>query len=127
MNKVDESIMRIFIANGNPTERLALQMYLQREPGINFIGMASEALGLLAQIEAARPDVVLLDSQLPGASTQNLLAEIRRLKSPPRVVVLSVRPEEKQKVLAAGATAFVAKATPPEDLLLTLRSLMGQA
>jgi DNA-binding NarL/FixJ family response regulator len=115
--------MRLFIADMNSTVRLALQMYLQQEPGLYVTGMASEAEGLPAQVEASRPDVLLLDSHLPGASMQDLLTDIRGLESPPKIVVLSIKPEEKGLALSAGADAFINKNAPPEELLEVVRSL----
>ena len=115
--------MRLFIADGNSSVRLALQMYLQQEPGLYVTGMASEAEGLPAQIEASRPDVLLLDAHLPGASIEDLLSDIRGLKSPPKIVVLSIKPEEKGPALSAGADAFINKNAPPDELLEAVRSL----
>jgi DNA-binding NarL/FixJ family response regulator len=115
--------MRLFIADMNSTVRLALQIYLQQEPGLYVTGMASEAKGLPAQVEASKPDVLLLDSHLPGATMQGLLADIRGLESPPKIVVLSIKPEDKEPALSAGADAFSSKNAPPEELLEAVRSL----
>ena len=115
--------MRLFIADGNSSVRLALQMYLQQEPGLYVTGIASEAKGLSVQVDASRPDVLLLDSHLPGASIQGLLSDIRGLESPPKIVVLSIKPEDKGPALSAGADAFINKNAPPEKMLEVLRSL----
>ena len=114
--------MRLFIADGNSSVRLALQMYLQQEPGIYVTGMATEAEGLPAQVQASQPDVLLLDSFLPGASMQDLLSDIRELEAPPKIVVLSIKPEVKEPALSAGADAFIGKNAPPEDMLELIRS-----
>ena len=115
--------MRLFIADGNSSVRLSLQMYLQQEPGLYVTGMASEAKGLSAQVEASQPDVLLLDSHLPGGSMQGLLSDIRGLESPPKIVVLSIKPEDKEPAFSAGADAFSSKNAPPEELLEVIRSL----
>jgi DNA-binding NarL/FixJ family response regulator len=115
--------MRLFIADGNSSVRLALQMYLQQEPGMYVTGMAAEAEGLPAQLEASRPDVLLLDSFLPGASMLSLLTDIRGLETPIKIVVLSIKPERKEPALSAGANAFINKNAPPEELMDLIRSL----
>ena len=115
--------MRVFIADGNSSVRLSLQMYLQQEPGLYVTGMASEAEGLPAQVEASRPDVLLLDSHLPGKSMQGLLSDIRGLESPLKIIVLSIKPEDKEPALSAGADSFSSKNGPPEELLEVVRSL----
>ena len=114
--------MRLFVADGNSSVRLALQMYLQQEPGMYVTGMASEAEGLPAQVEASRPDVLLLDSHLPGSSMQGLLTDIREIESPPKIVVMSIKPEVKGPALSAGADAFISKGAPPEEMLEVIRS-----
>ena len=115
--------MRLFIADGNSSVRLALQMYLQQEPGMYVTGMAAEAKGLPAQLEASQPDMLLMDSYLPGASMQDLLSDIRGLETPPKIVVLSIKPELKELALSAGADAFISKNAPPEEMLELIRSL----
>jgi DNA-binding NarL/FixJ family response regulator len=98
-------------------------MYLQQEPGVYVTGMASAADGLSAQVAASRPDVLLLDSHLPGASMLSLLTEIRGLELPPKIVLLSIKPEVKELALSAGADAFISKNVSPEKLLEVVRSL----
>ena len=115
--------MRLFIADGNSSVRLAILMYLQQEPGMYVTGMAAEAEGLPAQVEASRPDVLLLDSFLPGASMQDLVTDIRGLQTPPKIVVLSIKPEVKGPAISAGADAFISKNAPPAELLELVRSL----
>ena len=53
----------------------------------------------------------------------DLLADIRGLASPPKIVVLAVNPEVKASALAAGADAFVSKNVPSNELLRAIRSL----
>ena len=115
--------MRLFIADADSAVRLALQMYLQQEPGMYVTGIASESQGLPVQLEASRPDVLLLDAHLPGTSMQDLLSDIRGLKSPPQIVVLSIKPEEKEPALSAGADAFISKNALPDELVEVVRSL----
>jgi len=115
--------MRLFIADGNSSVRLSLQMYLQQEPGLYVTGMASEAKGLSAQVEASQPDVLLLDSHLPGASLEDMISEIRGLDSPPFLLVLSIKSETREPALAAGADGFIDKNALPEHLAEQIRTL----
>lgn len=115
--------MRIFIADGDAGTCLALQMYLYKEPGMHVTGMASQTQGLVAQVEASQPDVLLLDWKLPGASLQESISEVRNLDNPPRLVVLSADPGVEAAATAAGADAFVSENGPPEKLLDVLQSM----
>ncbi len=115
--------MRLYIADMNKNVRLGLQMVLHQEAGVQVVGTAAQAEGLLAQVEASQADVLLLDWQLPGASMTELISDLRALNPPPKIVVLSVRSEIEAPALSAGADAFVSKSAPPEELLEVVRSL----
>ena len=115
--------MRIYVADVNKDVRLGLQMLLHQEAGVQVVGTAAQASGLLVQVEASQADVLLLDWQLPGASMTELISDLRALKPPPKIVILSVKPEIEAPALSAGADAFVSKSAPPEELLEVVRSL----
>ena len=115
--------MKIFVAESNEDLRLGLQMLLHQDAGIYVVGMAIEAEGLVVQVEASRADVLIVDWYLPGAPTGDLLQAVRELEAPPKTVVLSVNPDDREPALAAGADAFIVKNAPPNDLLETVRSL----
>ena len=67
--------------------------------------------------------MLLLDWHLPGTPVTDLVADLRALDLSPRIIVLSVRPEEKNAAMAAGADAFISKDEPPDELLVYLRTL----
>lgn len=113
--------MRIFLADAEPNVRVALRILLGQEPGVQVVGETGTAWGLPARIEAATPDLVLLDWELPGPPLTDLLPAMRATNGGARVIALSVRPEEERPALAAGADAFVDKTDPPERLLAALR------
>ena len=109
----------IFLAESDQNLRLGIQMLLHQEAGMHVIGMAIQAEGLLVQLEASRAEVLILDWQLPGASMPELLSEIGRMVSPPKIIVLSINPELKMPALSSGADAFISKNSPPDELLST--------
>jgi DNA-binding NarL/FixJ family response regulator len=115
--------MLIFLAESDQNLRLGMQMLLHQEAGMHVIGMAIQANGLLVQVEASQAEVLILDWHLPGASMPELLSDICRLESPPKIVVLSVSPEAKGPALSAGADAFIGKNAPPDELLEVVRSM----
>ena len=86
-------------------------------------GIAVETKGLVDQIAASEPDVLLLDWQLPGIPRKELVADIRALELPLKIVVLSVQPEEEGAAMAAGADAFVSKADSPDQLMAVLNNM----
>ena len=115
--------MRVFIADADKQLRVALQILLHQQTGLHVTGMATEARGLLAQVEASQPDVLLIDWNLPGRPMADLLADLQAFVPSPEIVVLSVRPEDKSAALTAGADAFVEKSSAPEKLLEHLHTI----
>ena len=113
--------MRVLLADGQAQVRSALQILLKQQPGVSVVGEAGEASSLLAQLDAARPDLLLLDWSLPGLATVGSVAALRQLYPHLAVIVLSGRPEACNEATAAGAHAFVSKADPPEQLLAALQ------
>lgn len=109
--------MRILLADDQAQVRSALRLLLTQEPGLSVVGEAAETGVLLAQAEATRPDVVLLDWELPGLQAATPLSILRARCPCLKIIVLSGRPEARQAALAAGADAFVSKGDPPERLL----------
>ena len=102
--------MRILLATEQPELRLALGLFLSEEPGMTIVGSASEAASLRSLLITARPELVLLDWDLPGHPPASLVAEAKSLNPHPHVIVVGKELDAKQAALAAGADAFVLKA-----------------
>jgi DNA-binding NarL/FixJ family response regulator len=115
--------MRVFIADADQDLRVGLQILLHQEPGMPVVGIAVRANGLLAQVAASQPDVVLLDWHLPGRLATDVLADLKTLERRPEIIVLSVQPEAESAARAAGADAFVSKTAPPDRLVAILRNM----
>ncbi len=116
--------MRILLAISHSDPRLSLEILLSQEPGLSIVGTTGDMESLLALIQTSRPDLVVLDWDLPGARPAPLaLLKAQRRSGRPQFLVLGRKPELKQQVLAAGAHAFVAIGDPPEKLLATVRQV----
>lgn len=113
--------MNVVLAIRHADARLALELLLSEEPGISIVGEASETAGLLALIQTAHPDLVVVEWALPGRPTLEVLAEAHTLTGKVRFLVLGQDPSEKQFALAAGGHAFVLIGDPPEHLLAAVR------
>ncbi len=118
--------MRLLIADRQAATRLALMILLREEPGLDVIGEAADSQELLALAKSHRPDIVLLDWELPGQSAAGLLAALRELNRRPSVVILSGRPELEPSARAAGADSFVSMGDPPKRLLAVLHAITSQ-
>ena len=105
---------------------LALQLYLDAEPDLFVVGMATEAASLRALLRTASPDLIILNWDLPGYAANHLLAEIKRVRSSPQIIVLGRDKGARQEALAAGADAFVLSGDSPVDLMAAIRESRDQ-
>lgn len=114
--------MRVLLADDHKRIRSALGLLLNLEPGIDVVGEAAETDSLIALANEVKPDLVLLDWELPGPTSTGVLRTLRAASPHLKVIALSVRPESRRAALAAGADTFVSKATPPQRLLAAMGS-----
>lgn len=112
--------MRVSVVEAQNHVRAALCFFIEVRPGIELAGAFGPGPDLLVWLLALRPDVVLLDWELPAHLARRVLRTLRRLPAPPRIVVLSARPEDEPQARAAGANAFVSKSQPPTLLMQSL-------
>ena len=114
--------MRILLADPESNVRYGLRVLLEERSEFEVVGEVADAEELLAQIEAACPDLVLLSWGLPGLAGADLLPALRNVCDDLYVIVLSGRPEARQAILDAGANAFISKVESPEQLLAAIVS-----
>jgi DNA-binding NarL/FixJ family response regulator len=118
--------MRVLVADTHSEVRWALRTVIGEEPGLTMVGEVSGFEHLVQQARTLRPDMVLLEWELPGQPAGDLLAALGSINQGIRVIVLSRHPEAKQAALAAGADAFVSKADSPQQFLAALRSVLHE-
>ena len=116
---------RIFVACSDERLRIALLMLLEHEIGMGVVGITDRLSGLVLNLEASQPNVLLLGWEIPNQELVDLLADIHNLKSPPMIIFFSSKPEEEQEIITAGADYFICENAPPDKLLLILRELLG--
>ena len=112
--------LRVFIAFADEKLRAAMLLLLGTEHGVVIVGITDRLQGLVPQVDATQPDVLLLDWELSSQSLAKLITDIRNLGHPLRIVFLSSKPENEKEVLGAGANYFIPKNAPPDKLLLFL-------
>jgi DNA-binding NarL/FixJ family response regulator len=118
----DNNGMSILIADDQCQVRRALRAYLQLRLGGATIAEAEDMEQALRVTPALRPDVVLLDWELPAQGGAPAMTGLRSLHPTGLIVALSSRPEARQDALAAGADAFVSKGEPADRLIACMSS-----
>jgi DNA-binding NarL/FixJ family response regulator len=111
------------VADNESKVRFALRTLLVQRAQMDIVGEATCAEELLALVEGACPDLVLLHWRLQGMVACELLPRLKEICPDLRVIVLSARSEAQQEALASGADGFVSKMDHPEKLLAALGSV----
>jgi len=117
-----ESATRVVLAHADPTVRQALRDLTTQGLGMQVVGEAGDAATLRAQVEAGRPDLVIVAWRLVAADAAAALTELGSLWDAARFVVLGPRPDKGQAALAAGADAYISMVDAPDVVAATLKT-----
>jgi DNA-binding NarL/FixJ family response regulator len=121
--------IRVVIADDQPAMRNALRIIVEAGAML-VVGDASDGNEALLTCMRERPDVVLMDIRMPGRDGLSATAELTRSLPATRVIVLTTFDDDASLfgALRSGATGFLLKNTPPEDLqAAVLRAAVGDA
>jgi two-component system response regulator NreC len=117
--------IRVVVVDDHTLMRQGLVGLLDESPDIVVIGQAGDAATALDVIEAAKPDVVLMDVGLPGVSGLELTARVKRSVPDTQVLVVTMYEREDYlfEALRAGASGYVLKGADINDLLTAVRTV----
>lgn len=121
--------IRVLLVDDQPSVRRGLAMRLQLEPDISVVGEAEDGVSALAAAVALKPDVLVMDYEMPQMDGIEAARKLEELGSESRVVMLSIHdnPTVRQEARRAGISAFVAKHQPSEVLLAAIRNAAARA
>ena len=123
MNETDGAApLRVMVVDDHPLWRDAVERDLT-EAGLEVVAVAADGREALARFPAARPDVVVLDLQIPPPDGVQVTAEVVGQAPSVRVLVLSASGEQADVLAAvkAGATGYLVKSASREELLSAVR------
>jgi DNA-binding NarL/FixJ family response regulator len=119
-----QASIRVLIADGQALVRAGFRVLLERRPAIDVVGEASDGDQAIALARRLRPEVVLLDANLPGLdcveATRRVLAETGA------AVMLLTSSEADERIfdaLRAGASGLMLKDTEPTELVRAVELL----
>lgn len=119
--------IRIVLYEDNRDLREGMTFLLQATPGLEFAGAFPDANNLEMQIPGLKPDVVLMDIDMPGRSGIDATPLVKRLRPETQVVMLTVF-EEDDKIFQAiqnGASGYLLKRTPPTEIIAAIQDVYG--
>jgi two-component system, NarL family, response regulator len=116
--------IRVLAADDHPVVRAGIAAMLANEPDIDVTGLASNGAEAIALFEAERPDVVLMDLQMPKVDGVAAIRSIRALDPDARVVALTTYDGDADihRALSAGACAYLIKDAMIDQLVAAIRA-----
>jgi len=114
--------IRVMVVDDHPMWRDAVERDLQ-EAGFDVVGVAADGTQAIARFPAARPQVVVLDLQIPGPNGVEVTANVLAHDPSARVLILSASGEQADVLAAvkAGATGYLVKSASRAELLDAVR------
>jgi two-component system, NarL family, nitrate/nitrite response regulator NarL len=122
---MDTPPIRIIIADDHAIFRDGLRRLLATQPDFEVVGEASDGKEAITLSQQLKPDVLLLDLAMPRVPGMEVLRELAREETPVRTLLLTaaIQPFAVTTALQLGARGIVLKASPPEMLLKSIRSV----
>ncbi len=119
--------IRVCIADDHQLLLTGVRRALENAADIEIVGATHRGDEVVGLVEQQRPDVVLLDHEMPGIDAPACLTLMKQRHPGIKVVILSAseRPAQIAEVLAAGADAYIGKRIDPADLASALRQLVA--
>ncbi|MFD0775072.1 response regulator [Streptomonospora algeriensis] len=125
--------IRVLLVDDQPLLRTGFRLILESEPEVAVVGEAADGHAALADTRRLLPDVVLMDIRMPGKdgidATRDILKWAQAGGQQVRVLVLTTFDLDEYVVeaLRAGASGFLLKDVPPEELAGAIRVVAGGA
>ncbi|GAA2854289.1 MULTISPECIES: response regulator [Nonomuraea] len=119
--------IRVLLVDDQPLLRTGFRLILEAEPDITVVGQAGDGKDAQEQTRALLPDVVLMDIRMPGVdgieATRRIVREAAPSAHVPKVLVLTTFDLDEYIVeaLRSGASGFLLKDVPPDELVQAIR------
>jgi DNA-binding NarL/FixJ family response regulator len=117
--------IRVAVVDDHAIVRAGLRLVLEADPDFEIVGEAETAAAALDLVRRERPDVALIDINLPDDSGLRVAAEITSTDPSVRLLILSVHddPEIVRESVRLGAHGYLRKDTTPADLRAAIRAV----
>ena len=117
-------MITVLLVDDHPVVVEGVRRVLEASGDVSVAGVAHDASGALEQAKALKPDVILLDLRMPGASGVQATRRLREQGVRSAVIILTSYGEQAyvRQALEAGADGYLLKSTPPEELISAIRN-----
>jgi DNA-binding NarL/FixJ family response regulator len=119
--------IRVLLADDHTLIRAGIRALLEKLPGVEVAGEASDGREVIDLIKTHQPDMVLMDISMPGLNGLQALARITRDFPKVRVIILSMHPNDEcvLQALKSGASGYLLKRAATAELAAALKSVVG--
>ena len=119
--------IQVLSVDDHPILREGIGAIINSQPDMFLVGAAANGKEAIEAFRTLKPDVVLLDLQLPDLNGIEVLIAIRSEFRDARIIILTTfeRDVEVQRALKAGAQGYLLKSSPPKQMLDTIRQVHG--
>jgi DNA-binding NarL/FixJ family response regulator len=120
-------VIRVLLADDQALLRMGFRLILDGEADIEVVGEAGDGATAIGMARTLRPDVVLMDVRMPGTDGIQATAAVTGAFPATRVLILTTYDLDEYVLagLKAGASGFLLKDAPPEELLTAIRTVAG--
>jgi DNA-binding NarL/FixJ family response regulator len=117
--------IRILCVEDHPVFREGLRAMIGSEPDMEFLGHAPNGVEAIALFRLHRPDITLMDLRLPGANGTDVIVSIRGEFPQARIIMLTTSDGDADilRAMRAGASAYILKSMPMDELLDVIRAV----
>jgi DNA-binding NarL/FixJ family response regulator len=117
--------IRILSVEDHPVFREGLVTIIGPQKDMILVALAANAVEAMAEFRRHKPDITLMDLRLPGANGTDTLIAIRGEFPQARIIMLTSSDSdgEIQRAMRAGASGYMLKSTPKDELLGVIRSV----
>jgi two-component system response regulator NreC len=119
----EDKPLRIVIADDHSVVRRGLRQVLEGDTGLEVVAEAEDIDGARRYVRGHKPDVLVLDLNMPGGSTLDAIPEIRAEAPDTQIVVLTMQnePAYARQALASGVMGYVLKEAADDELVEAVR------
>jgi DNA-binding NarL/FixJ family response regulator len=119
----------ILLVDDHALVREGLREILETQSDLRVVGEAKDSDTTMALVDETKPDIVLLDIEIPGADVTTTVKEIRNRSPRSRVIILSMYegPQLVQALLTAGIRGYLLKSVHWQELVVAIRAIRADS
>ena len=120
-------MIKVLIAEDSPSILDALSVLIGAQPDLSVIGTAEDGLEAVEKASALRPDIVVMDAQMPRMDGVEATRRLKSALPATRVLFLSAYADQMEAAVGAGSDGYLTKDCDTEELFSEIRRIVAQS